>query len=281
MTTMDDPGSNVLDDIRIWLRTHWQLIAAPALTLAIIAGASMWLRPKAGPSGPVNVDNPAGVVESQPYAPVIDPADFSTTVDNQYFPLTPGMTTTFREGNERVVVTVTASTRKVMGVETVVVRDQEFEGDRLIEDTEDWFAQDGEDNVWYFGESTAECRDGNVTSQAGSWEAGVDGAQPGVVMLGQPEVGDYYRQEYYRGHAEDVARVREIGASMIVRDTTYTNVLVTEEFTALEPGTLEHKGYAPEIGLIREGPPSSSGSQLAEASETKPTVSDPTTLCQP
>src|SRR5690349_15974744 len=142
MTTMDDTGSSVLDDIRVWLRTHWQLIAAPALTLAIIAGASMWLRPKAGPSGPVNVDNPAGVVEGQPYAPKIDPVDFSTTIDNAFFPLTPGMTTTFRDGNERVVVTVTSSTRTVMGVETRVVRDQEFEGDRLIEDTEDWYAQD-------------------------------------------------------------------------------------------------------------------------------------------
>lgn len=278
---MDDPGYSALDDARVWLRTHWQLIAAPLLTLAIIVGASIWLKPKVGPSGPVSVDNPAGVVEGQPYAPVIDPSDFTTTVDNTYFPLSPGMTTTFRDGNERVVVTVTASTRVVMGVTTVVVRDQEFDGDKLIEDTEDWFAQDGEDNVWYFGESTAECRDGAVTGQAGSWEAGVDGAQPGIVMLGQPKVGDYYRQEYYRGHAEDVARVREVGATMIVGDTTYTNVVVTEDFTALEPGVVEHKGYAPEVGLIREGPPSGSGSHLTEASETEPKTSDPTTLCQP
>jgi hypothetical protein len=281
MSTMDDPGYSAIDSARVWLRTHWQLIAAPLLTLAIIAGASMWLRPKAQPSGPVNIDNPAGVVEGQPYEPHIDPAAFSTTVDNPFYPLIPGTTGTFREGNERVVVTVTASTRTVMGVETVVVRDQEFDGDRLIEDTEDWFAQDGEDNVWYFGESTAECSDGEVTGQAGSWEAGVDGAQPGIVMLGHPEVGDYYRQEYYRGHAEDVARVREVGATMTVGDTTYENVLVTEDFTTLEPGVLEHKGYAPEVGLIREGPPTGSGVQLTETGETEPTTSDPTTLCQP
>jgi hypothetical protein len=281
MNAMDDPGYSALDDARVWLRTHWQLIAAPLLTLAIIVGASIWLKPKVGPSGPVSVDNPAGVVEGQAYEPAIDPADFTTTVDNTYFPLPPGMTTTFRDGNERVVVTVTASTRVVMGVTTVVVRDQEFDGDQLIEDTEDWYAQDGEDNVWYFGESTAECRDSAVTSQAGSWEAGVDGAQPGIVMLGQPKVGDYYRQEYYRGHAEDVARVREVGATMIVGDTTYTNVLVTEDFSALEPEVLEHKGYAPEVGLIREGPPSEGGAQLTEASESQPTTSDPTTLCLP
>ena len=277
---MDDVGGSATDDARIWLRTHWQLIAAPALTLAIIVGAYMWLRPKAQPSGPVNVDNPAGVVEGQPYAPQIDPADFSSTVDNVFYPLVPGTSTIFREGSARVVVMVTASTRVVMGVQTVVVRDQEFDGDRLTEDTEDWFAQDGEDNVWYFGESTAECADGEVTSHAGSWEAGVDGAQPGIVMLGQPKVGDFYRQEYYRGHAEDVARVREVGVTMTVLDTTYENVIVTEDFTALEPNVLEHKAYAPEIGLIREGPPGGPVVPLTEVVEGEPIASDPRPLCQ-
>jgi hypothetical protein len=277
---MDDPGASTADDIRVWLRTHWQLIAAPTLTLALIAGASIWLRPKAQPSGAVNTDNPAGVVVGQPYAPHMDPADFSTTVDNAYFPLTPGTTHTYEDENERVVVTVTASTRMVMGIETVVVRDRQFDGARLTEDTEDWFAQDGEDNVWYFGESTAECRDGEVTSHAGSWEAGVDGAQPGIVMLGQPEVGDYYRQEYYPGHAEDVARVREVGATLRVGDTTYQDVLVTEDFTALEPGQLEHKGYAPEVGLIREGAPDDNGVELTEIAEEQPSESDAATLCQ-
>lgn len=277
---MDDPGYSALDDARVWLRTHWQLIAAPLLTLAIIAAASMWLKPKARPSGPVNVDNPAGVVEGQPYAPAIDPAAFTTAVDNTYFPLVPGTTTTYQDGTERVVVTVTATTRTVMGVTTVVVRDQGFDGDQLTEDTEDWFAQDGEDNVWYFGESTAECHDGAVTSQAGSWEAGIDGAQPGIVMLGQPDVGDYYRQEYYRGHAEDVARVREVNGTMTVGDTTYDNVLVTEDFSALEPAVLEHKGYAREVGLIREGPPGGTGVRLTEATVTEPMSFDPTTLCR-
>ena len=277
---MDDVRPSTADDVRVWLRTHWQLIAAPAVTLALIAAASMWLRPKAEPSGPVDADNPAGVVDGQPYTPHIDPADFSTAVDNAFYPLVPGTRMTYQEGSRRVVVTVTGSTRVVMGVETIVVRDQEFEGDRLIEDTEDWFAQDGEDDVWYFGESTADCQDGEVVSQAGSWEAGVDGAQPGIVMLGQPKVGDYYRQEYYRGHAEDVARVREVGATMTIGDTTYKNVLITEDFTALEPTQLEHKGYAPQVGLIREGPPGGTGTRLTEVVHEPPVASDPTTLCQ-
>ena len=149
---MDDPGYSAIDYARVWLRTHWQLIAAPLLTLAIIAGASMWLRPKARPSGPVNIDNPAGVVEGQPYEPHIDPAAFSTTVDNPFYPLIPGTTGTFREGN-----VAGRRHRDRFDPHGDGRRDRRrarsgIRGDRLIEDTEDWFAQDGEDNVWYFGD---------------------------------------------------------------------------------------------------------------------------------
>jgi hypothetical protein len=269
-----------MSDRRAWLRAHWQLIAAPLLTIAIIGGAILFLRPSSRTvSGPFLTDNPAGVVEGVPYAPDIDPEEFSATIDNPYMPLSPGTTRTYQEGNERVVVTVTGSTREVMGVETVVVRDREYAGDLLIEDTEDWFAQDNDGNVWYFGESTAECRDGGIANQAGSWEAGVDGAQPGIVMLATPRVGDYYRQEYYRGYAEDVARVRELGATVTQGETSYEEVLVTEDFTALEPGQLEHKRYAPEVGLIEEGPAGAGGVRLVELSEGEASASDPGSLC--
>jgi hypothetical protein len=269
-----------MTEVGPWLRAHWQLIAAPALTIAIIAGAMLFLRPNRTVSGPFLTDNPAGVIEGAEYAPDIDPTDFTTTIDNPYLPLTPGATRTYQGGNERVEVTVTASTRDVMGVTAVVVRDREFDGTRLIEDTEDWFAQDNEGNVWYFGESTAECADGAVANQSGSWEAGVDGAQPGIVMLGNPRVGDYYRQEYYRGYAEDVARVRELGATVTHEDTNYDEVLITEDFTALEPGQLEHKAYAPEVGLIEEGPAGVGGIRLVEIAQGEPSPSDPTTLCR-
>ena len=175
-------------------------------------------------------------------------------------------------------MTVTASTRDVMGVTAVVVRDREFDGTRLIEDTEDWFAQDNEGNVWYFGESTAECADGAVANQSGSWEAGVDGAQPGIVMLGNPRVGDYYRQEYYRGYAEDVARVRELGATVTHEDTNYDEVLITEDFTAsTRPAGAQ--AYAPEVGLIEEGRPGWAVSVWSR-SPKEPSPSDPTTLCR-
>jgi hypothetical protein len=236
-----------------WLMGRWRIVVAPILTVVALVAVSA-LGGRGGPpvSGPLLTDNPAGFVEGVEYRPAIDPADFTTAVSNPYMPLEPGTTRTYEGGGERVVVTVTGSTRTVMGVETVVVRDREYRGTELIEDTEDWFAQDADGNVWYFGEDTATCSGGAISGRPGAWEAGVDGAQPGIVMLAEPRVGDYYRQEFYRGHAEDAARVRELGTTAEHDGRTYEDVLVTEDFTALEPGHLEYKSYAPEVGLIEE-----------------------------
>jgi hypothetical protein len=236
-----------------WVKGQWRIVIAPILTALAILGVVLIGGPAPLPvSGPLLTDNPAGVVAGVDYRPGIDPVDFTTAVTNPYMPLDPGTTRTYEGGGERVVVTVTGSTRTVMGVETVVVRDREFRGATLVEDTEDWFAQDEDGNVWYFGEDTAECSNGSISGRPGAWEAGVDGAQPGIVMLANPRVGDHYRQEFYAGRAEDVARVRELDATLELGGQVYRDVLVTEDFTALEPGQLEHKSYAPEVGLIEE-----------------------------
>ncbi len=266
-----------------WVQGQWRVVIAPMLTaLALFAVVLFGGPPPIPVSGPLLTDNPAGVVAGVDYRPEIDPVDFTTEVTNPYMPLVPGTTRTYEGGGERVVVTVTSSTRTVMGVETVVVRDREYRGTALIEDTEDWFAQDEDGNVWYFGEDTAECSNGAISGRPGAWEAGVDGAQPGIVMLAAPRVGDYYRQEFYAGRAEDVARVRELGATADHEGQVYRAVLVTEDFTALEPGVLEHKSYAPDVGLIEErhvgeGSPV----RLTEVTVApEPEVSDPGSLCQ-
>lgn len=196
--------------------------------------------------------NPAKVVDGKRYRPTIIPAEFTTQITNEYLPLVPGTAMTYQGAGEKNVFNVTDRTREVMGVTTIVVRDQAFEGGAIIEDTEDWFAQDAAGNVWYFGESTAECDGHRVASRHGSWEAGVDGAQPGIVMLANPEIGDYYRQEYLRGEAEDVARVLRLGVTITHKSTTYPNVVITEDFSKLEPAVVEHKKYAPGVGLVEE-----------------------------
>lgn len=193
--------------------------------------------------------NPAKIVAGTPYRQKIDPANFVATIDNPFFPLAPGTKWTYG-GDEKVVVTVTTDTKMILGVPVTVVRDQVFVGGELEEDTFDWFAQDVAGNVWYFGEKTAEYTNGNVSSRAGSWTGGVDGAQPGIVMLAQPRAGDAYRQEYLAGEAEDLAKVTALSGKVTVPAGSYSDVLVTEEWTPLEPGVRERKTYARGIGLV-------------------------------
>jgi hypothetical protein len=139
-----------------------------------------------------------------------------------------------------------------MGVNTTVVRDREFVDGELEEETFDWYAQDNEGNVWYFGEDSREYEDGEVVSSAGSWEAGVNGAQPGILIEGDPQVGDTYRQEYLAGEAEDMAEVISLNESISVAYGSFENCLKTKEWTPLEPGIEENKYYAAGTGLILE-----------------------------
>ena len=198
--------------------------------------------------------NPAAYVEGSPYAVTIDPADFVAAVDNPYWPLFPGTTTIFEGDGERIVVEVTGYAKVIMGVTTTVVRDTAYAKGRVIEDTFDWYAQDRAGNVWYFGEDTTEFKNGKPVSTAGSWEAGVDGALPGIVMLAQPQVGDVYRNEFYAGEAEDLSKVIELGGTISVPAGAYTETIVTEDWTPLEPTQLENKTYAPGVGQVAEGP---------------------------
>jgi hypothetical protein len=190
------------------------------------------------------------------YAPKIDPAEFSTTIDNPYFPLTPGARWVYEsetsQGLERIVVEVTDDTRDVMGVRTTVVRDTVTLDGVVIEDTFDWYAQDSEGNVWYFGEDTREFENGVAVNAKGAWEAGIDGAQPGIVMKADPKVGDRYRQEYYKGEAEDEAKVLALDASVDVPFGAFGEVLKTRDFTRLEPTVVEQKFHAKGIGVVQE-----------------------------
>lgn len=139
-----------------------------------------------------------------------------------------------------------------MGVTTVVVRDTVRLDGEIIEDTFDWFAQHRDGSVWYFGEDTHEYEGGVPVNAAGAWEAGIDGAQPGIVMPAEPAVGDSYRQEFYEGEAEDEAEVLALGETVTVSFGTFDDTVKTADTTPLEPGVLEHKYYARGVGLVLE-----------------------------
>lgn len=185
------------------------------------------------------------------------PEAFSDTIDNPYLPLIPGTTFIYRgiddEGNPiRQRVAVTDETKVIMGVTTTVVRDRVFVNDELVEDTRDWFVQDKAGNVWFYGEDTREIENGMVVSTEGSFEAGVDGALPGIVMRAQPGIGDFYREELLVGVAQDQAQVLALHERVRVPFATFGDCLKTEETTPLEPELFEHKFYAPGIGFVME-----------------------------
>ena len=178
---------------------------------------------------------------------------FSTHIDNPYWPMRPGTRWVYREGTQRVVVRVTHRTKLVAaGIRGRVVRDTVTDGGMLVEDTSDWYAQDAKGNVWYLGEDTTEYDNGKPVSKEGSWEAGVDGARAGIVMLAHPRVGRRYREEHYPGHAEDGAKVLSRGEQVEVPYGHFTHVLMTKNFNPLEPKVLEYKFYARRIGPVLE-----------------------------
>lgn len=209
----------------------------------------------------------AACVAPPPTKPVIDPGDgghympdtnpvgFVHEIDNPYLPLQEGAHWVY-EGTEegkpsRIEVRVTGARREITGIDAVVVRDTVTVDNQVIEDTFDWFAQDVKGNVWYLGEAVKDFENGKLVSTAGSWEAGVDGALPGIAMLGQRRVGRAYRQEFARGEAEDMAEIAAVDAHAWVPFGAFVGVVQTTEWTPLEPEFIERKQYAPGVGMIR------------------------------
>jgi len=190
------------------------------------------------------------------YTVSLDPAAFVATIDNPFFPMLVGNHWVYEGGEndelERVEVTVTDQTRQIKGITATVVRDTVTVGGELVEDTLDWFAQDRDGNVWYLGEDSKEYEKGEVVSTAGSWEAGVDGAMPGIVMHGAPAPQVAYRQEFYKGEAEDLAQVLGTDGAATTRAGSFDGLLIIREWTPLEPEVVEEKYYARGIGLVLE-----------------------------
>jgi len=182
-------------------------------------------------------------------------SDFGARIDNQWFPLKPGTRYLYvgvKDGKpSRDIVTVSHRTKTIAGVPCIVVEDRLYLRNHLAERTTDWYSQDSHGNVWYFGENTAELDShGHVTSTAGTWMAGIDGAQAGIYMPAHPRLGQTGRQEYYKGQAEDHFEVIGLFGGVTAPGTR--NALLTQETTPLEPGTIDHKLYVRGVGTVLE-----------------------------
>ena len=210
---------------------------ARALVVVLLAGSTVALG-GARPSAPAGGGGPA----------ILDPGGFTTRIDNPYWPMAPGSRWVYREtapegDAHRVEVTVTGRTTTVLGVEARVVRDVVVEHGRPLEATDDWYAQDTQGNLWQLGEVRHEFG-GAETSTAGSWEAGVDGAQPVLVLPAHPDPGTIYRQ------TDAAVQVLSAGTTAKVPYGSFERVLVTEESASLEPGQVEHEFYARGVGPV-------------------------------
>jgi hypothetical protein len=232
---------------------------ASALTLVIVstlvlaAGCGSDDEPAAQPAtstGEEAVKLPQG---NEPVK--LDSADFVAQLDNPYWPLVPGSKWIYREtdgegGVQKVEITVTDRQKTVVGIDATVVHDVVTEDGDLVEETWDWYGQDEAGNLWYLGEDTKEYENGKVVSTEGSWEAGVDGAQAGIIMPADPEIGLIYRQEYYEGEAEDSGQILRLTEKVSVPFGSFDQVLMTKDYTPLDPDLVEHKFYAKGVGPV-------------------------------
>lgn len=234
------------------LHRRFTLAAFGLLTAYVLAASA----PSAGP-------------KPKEWDPNTAASDFVVAVDNPYFPLPPGRTLVYRgnmkDGVEGLEVEITTRIKRVMGVNTTVVIERHTLNGQLVEVSENWFAQDHDGTVWYFGEATQEYNNGVPGSTAGSWEAGVAGAKPGIIMLADPQNNDSYFQEFAEGVAQDMAQVMSLSKSVTVPAGTFSNVLQTKEWTPLESGSTEFKSYVQGVGLILE----EKGSQRLELVEVR------------
>lgn len=220
-------------------KPRWFARMAAVLVLAALSGSGATM---------------AAAQKPKEWKPEIDPANFVSAVTNEYFPLQPGKKYRYQQkgGDEALVVEILNQTKTILGVQTRVVRETHTQAGQVVEISENWFAQDRDGNVWYFGEATQNIVNGSPANSNGSWEAGKAGAMPGIIMKGHPERGETYFQEYSPGVAEDMASVLSNDGTETVPAGTYTNVLRTKEWTPLEGSSLEHKYYARGVGLILE-----------------------------
>ena len=228
--------------------------ATPSASPSTVVPASVTASPS-----PTDVVSPSPSAAALPQSSgqvTLDPALFAgVALDNPYWPMKVGSTWVYRSTDadgavQKVEITVTDKTKQILGITATVVHDIVTEDGETVEDTLDWYAQDATGNLWYLGEDTKEYDGGKVVSTEGSWEAGVDGAQPGILLPADPAIGMAYRQEYYVGQAEDAAEVLSLAEHVKVPFGTFDGALQTKETTALEPDLVEQKFYAKGVGNV-------------------------------
>jgi hypothetical protein len=207
--------------------------------------------------------------EAVTYEPAFKSRDFGHPITNKYFTLTPGAKFTYEgttsEGPTRIEIEVTGQTKQLVGVTTTAVRDRVWVKNQLTEDTTDWYAQDKDGNVWYFGERVSNYKNGKLADHDGSWQAGVKGARPGIAMMKEPKAGDTFRKEYYKRVAEDMGTVVAAPTTVTVPHGTFDDCVQIKDWSRIEPGS-DFKYYCAGVGFMALDEGDSEKLQLVSAS---------------
>jgi hypothetical protein len=222
------------------------------LLIAVVMGALITLGvqmlPSSGTSALASWPCPRLPKLAQPVD--LDPAEFSAKINNAQWPMTAGSRWVYRVTDmetgsvSRDVITATHHTKLIAdGIKARVIRDVVTHHGNPVENTRDWYAQDFCGTVWYFGEHTIAYRHG-TPHDTGSWQAGRHGNMPGVALPAQPKVGLTYREEYSKGLAEDQSRILDLKEQVQVDAGHFTHLLMTEDFSPIEPDVSELKFYA-------------------------------------
>ena len=235
-------------------RTVIRIALAAVTAAAGMALATAWVPAGAAPPAKAEKTIKSGAGPGWPKT--LHPSDFVGRVDNPWFPLKPGSRWFYRgvegkthEGNR---VHVKHRRKTILGVQTTIVHDVVLKHGKPREVTDDWYAQDRRGNVWYFGENTKELdRHGHVISREGSFQAGKNGARPGVLFPGHPKRGQTARQEYFKGHAEDHFKILDVSARVKSPYVSSRHAVRTKEWTPLEPGIVENKYYVRGVGPVK------------------------------
>jgi hypothetical protein len=251
-------------------------MAAALLGVAVLAGCGSSSKSSSNnqPAGGQTTAPASTRPASSSYNPKIDPAKFTNNITNPYFVAKPGTVRILKGTKDGVPQThtthITRKTRTIAGVKTLVIKDVVTNPDGVAEIAYDWYAQDQKGNVWYFGESTSDYAKGVVTTTKGSWETGVDGAKPGIVMPATPKPGPAFYQEFRPGVAEDKGKILGVNERVPTPSRTYQNAVRIRDTNPLDPTLVQNKWYVRGVGLVKSVRTGSSHTETSRLVSVRP-----------
>ncbi|SFC89308.1 hypothetical protein [Streptomyces aidingensis] len=239
------------------MRTHAPVRAAASAIAALglataLAACGDGSGARAGQAGQI----PAQTTTTPPAS--LDPADFTTGIDHPHLPMEPGTRFTYRSdadpggemGRVRAVVEVTDETTEIGGVPALIVKETVSVDGVVIEESDNWFSQDSDGNVWNLGADTNTVEDTEVFETPGAWQSGKHGAHPIIIMPAGPEVGDVYITPDAPEEQEATVEILALDTAVDVPFGSFDSTVATANTNPVQPHDTYRLTYAEGVGLV-------------------------------